>query len=109
MSIDISRFKTEFANHLDYASFNYGKNPVLMMVVPCELNELILRFDEIKNDVKKIKIEDIYKMNDRIILKIKAKILHCVVIKFINIANNIYELHITLVKNIVNIQELSEI
>lgn len=107
MSIDISSFKDDIVDYLDNGKFTYGNNPVKIAIIPCELNELISRFDEIIKNVKKVKIEDIYKMDDRVILNIKSKIVHCLVIKFINVASNIYELHIKLKTGIMDIQKIS--
>lgn len=108
MFINISDFKNEMVDYFDNGKFMYGLNPVKIMVIPCELNELISRFDEITDDIKNVIIKDIYKMDDRVILNIKSKIVHCLVIKFINVASNIYELHIKLISKHANIEKLAE-
>jgi len=109
MFIDINDYIKSLSKFLDNNIFVFEENPIEIIIIPCDLSTLISRIHEIRKYVKTVIIEDIYKMDDRFILMIKSVNSLCLVMKFINIGNNIYEVHSIIKINDTNIQKLAEI
>lgn len=71
-------------------NFRYDVKPCEIVIVPCELSELISYYSGTVKNMQKNK--DVYVMDDRIVAIFENEALHYIVMKFMNIANNIYEI-----------------
>lgn len=84
--------------YLNYADLKYGLNSVEMQVITFELSEIISRFEEIIDKIKRFKVISIFKKKDRIGLIIEFEnIQRFMIIKFVNIGSNIYEFYIIVI------------
>jgi len=93
-------FRNYLIDYFDNTHFTYGLNPVEIMVIPCDLINLILNIKEITDKIKKFKVKSIFKKPDRILFLIDGYVLHYMVIRFENIANNIYEVRFNVINGI---------
>ncbi len=93
-------FQNFMIDYLNETSFHYGINKVEISVIPCELIELILKFEEITNKITNFKVNSVIKKNDRVLLVINGHMLNYMIISFKNISSNIYEIHTALVGGI---------
>lgn len=90
---DFQKFIVDYINE---TPFNYGENPVFLAVIPCDLKIFIDNFYKIINEKLIYKIVYFKKKDDRIFLAIEGHFIRCLIMKFVNVAGNIYEFHVSL-------------
>ncbi len=88
-------------------NFRYDVKPCEIILVPCELSELISHYSGIVKNMEKNR--DVYEMDDRIIVVFENDGLHYIVMKFMNIANNIYEIQTIVLSGDYTINYMAEL